>query len=269
MLSDVPGSDFPVYISTGYFRLTDNRFFVPLSVVVPGSQIPFTRSSDQDRATLDVIAVIRDEQRRPFGNLRETFKVETSASESVQRKNVQYDSGFLLPPGRYSLKVVVRENQTGRIGSFEAGLEIPDLKNAPVKMSSVVVSNQKQPARQRTNNPLVRDGQQIVPNVTHVFSSGQNLHFYYEVYDAGRGDTSSRTSVRVLSSVAFYKGNIKAYETPLVRAEEVNVPDRKATAFEFQVPLAQLKPGFYTCQINVVDDAAGKFVFPRLALLVR
>ena len=49
----------------------------------------------------------------------------------------------------------------------------------------------------------------------------------------------------------------------------MNVPDRKATAFELDVPLAELKPGFYTCQINVVDDAAGKFVFPRVALLVR
>ena len=258
-----------MYISTGYFRLTDNRFFVPLSVAVPGSQIPFTRSSDQDRATLDVIAVVRDDQKRPFGNLRDTFKVETQTSEDVQRKNVQYDSGFLLPPGKYSLKVVVRENQTGRIGSFEAGVDIPDLKNAPVKISSVIVSNQKQAARQRTNNPLVRDGLQIVPNVTHVFSSGQNLHFYFEVYDAARVDTASKTTVRVLSSVIFYKGNLKAYETPLVQAEEVNVPDRKATAFELQVPLAQLKPGFYTCQVNIVDDTAGKFVFPRLALLVR
>jgi hypothetical protein len=67
----------------------------------------------------------------------------------------------------------------------------------------------------------------------------------------------------------FYKNNVKAYETPLVQADELNVPDRKATAFELQVPLAQLKPGFYTCQINVVDDAAGKFAFPRVALMVR
>ena len=80
---------------------------------------------------------------------------------------------------------------------------------------------------------------------------------------------SLRPPARVLSSVIFYKGNLKAYETPLVQAEEVNVPDRKATAFELQVPLAQLKPGFYTCQVNIVDDTAGKFVFPRLALLVR
>ena len=66
LVSDVSSSDFPVYISTGYFRLADNRYFVPVSVVVPGSQIPFTRASEQDRATLDLIAIMRDEGKRPL-----------------------------------------------------------------------------------------------------------------------------------------------------------------------------------------------------------
>ena len=120
----------------------------------------------------------------------------------------------------------------------------------------------------RTRKKLSDEDHSDASNVTHVFSSGQNLYFYYEVYDSGRGP-GPRNAVRLLSSVVFYRNNVKAYETPLVKADEVNVPDRKATAFELQVPLAQLKPGFYTCQVNVVDDAAGKFAFPRLALVVR
>src|SRR5215471_4095624 len=270
--SDVPSSDFPVYISTGYFRLTDKQFYVPVSVVVPGSQIPFTRASDKDKATLDVMAVVRDDQKRPFGQLRDTVNVEPSASEDIQHKHVQYDTGFQLPPGKYDLKLIVRENETGRIGSFEANLEVPDLKNDPVKLSSVVVSNQKQAVRprQKNLNPLISNGNQIVPNVTHVFSSGQNLYFYFEVYDPAREEKAGdKNAIRLLSSVVFYKNNVKAYETPLVQADEINVPDRKATAFELQVPLAQLKPGFYTCQVNVVDDAAGKFACPRVELMVR
>ncbi len=269
LLSDVPSSDFPVYLSTGYFRMTDNQYFMPISVVVPGSQIPFTRDSSQDKATLDLIAIVRDEGKRPFGTIRDTVKLAVNTSQDVQRKNVQYDAGFRLPPGRYDLKFVVRENQTGRMGSFEAGVTIPDLKGAPVKVSSVVLSNQKQAAKAK-NNPLVRDGSEIVPNVTHVFSSGQHLYFYYEVYEPGKpADAADKTAARVLTNVAFYKGAVKAYETPLVQADQVNVVDRKATAFELDVPLAELKPGFYTCQINVIDDATGKFAFPRVALLVR
>jgi len=116
----------------------------------------------------------------------------------------------------------------------------------------------------------VRQGTEIVPNVTHVFSSEQHLYFYYEVYDPAKpAEAADKASVRVLTNVAFYKGGTKAYETPLVEADQMNVPERKATAFELDVPLAELKPGFYTCQVNVVDDGAGKFVFPRIALLLR
>jgi VWFA-related protein len=269
LTSEVPTTDFPVYVSTGYFRMADNRYFVPVSVVVPGSQIPFTRSSEQDRATLDLIAVMRDEAKRPFGTIRDTVKLAVNTSQEVQRKNVQYDGAFLLPPGKYSVKFVVRENQTGRMGSFEAAVNVPDLKAAPVKISSVVLSNQKQPAKQK-NHPLVREGAEIVPNVTHVFSSGQHLYFYYEVYDPAKpADATDKAAARVLTNVAFYKGAVKSYETPLVEADQVNVPERKATAFELDVPLTELKPGFYTCQVNVVDDAAGKFVFPRVPILVR
>ena len=259
--SDLPSTDFPVYLSTGYFRLGDNRYFVPASLVVPGSEIPFTRASDRDRATLDLIGIVKDEAKRPFGSIRDTVRLAVNTSQEVQRKNVQYDGGFLLPPGKYTMKFVIRENQTGRTGSFETNIAVPDLKAAPLKVSSVVVSNQKQPAKQK-NNPLVRDGSQIVPNVTHVFASNQHLVFYYEVYDPAK-------PARILTNVGFYRGAVKAYETPLVEAVQINVPERNATAFELEVPLSDLKPGFYTCQVNVIDDASGKFVFPRLALLVR
>jgi hypothetical protein len=37
-------------------------------------------------------------------------------------------------------------------------------------------------------------------------------------------------------------------------------------AFQFDVPLMQLKPGTYVCQVNVIDDAGGSFSFPRMAM---
>jgi VWFA-related protein len=279
LASDLSTTDLPVYLAAAYFRLAERRFYVPVSVVVPGSQIPFTHSNDQDRATLDVLGVVTDPDKRPVGQIRDTVKLALNASQLVQRKNVQYNSGFTLPPGTYHLKIVVRENQTGRLGSFETDLTVPDLKSAPVKMSSIVLANQLQPASKRkTDNPLVRDGSEVIPSVTHVFSAGQHLYFYYEVYDPAHAatntsapgtDRNSNSAIRLLTNVAFFRGNTKAYETPLVESELLNTPDRKAAVFQLDVPLTQLKPGFYTCQVNVIDDAAGQFRFPRLALLIR
>jgi len=182
-------------------------------------------------------------------------------------------------PGKYHLKVVVRENQTGRTGSFETDFTIPDLKSIPLKMSSVVMASQVQPAPKKDQgNPLVHDGSQIVPSVTRVFSANQHLYLYYEVYDPAKeaarnqpnaANKSAKPEVHVLSNVAFFRGDAKAYETQLVSVQQINVPDRKAAVFQLDVPLSELKPGFYTCQVNVIDDAAGHFAFPRLSMLVR
>ena len=271
LASDLPTTDLPVYLATGYFRLADNKFFVPISLVVPGSEIPFTHGGDQDRATLDVIGAVTDSaNKRPISSLRDTVKFNVQGSQEVRRKNVQYNSGFVLPAGNYHLKFVVRENQSGRLGSFETDLVVPELKTAPLKMSSVVLASQLQPAAKRRNeSPLIRDGSELIPNVTHVFSSGQHLYLYYEVYDPARQGKEKQPEIRVLTNVAFFSGKVKTYETPLVEAQQLNAADRKAAVFQLDVPLTSLKPGFYICQVNVIDDAAGRFTFPRLALLVR
>jgi VWFA-related protein len=275
LASDLANTDLPVYLSTGYFRLGDNRFYVPVSVVVPGSAIPFTAAKDQDRATLDVLGAAFDDQHRPFAQIRDTVKLSIPGAQEVRRKNVQYNAALILPPGKYHLKVVVRENESGRLGSFETDLDVPDMKKASLKMSSVILSTQTQAVpKRRTDDPLIENGVELIPNVTHVFSVHQHLYFFYEVYDPTRVSTKSAPSqtgrgVRVISNVLFFRGKVKTYETPLVVADHLNVPDRNAALFRLDVPLDYLQPGFYTCQVNVIDDAGGHFLFPRLALLVR
>jgi hypothetical protein len=63
-------------------------------------------------------------------------------------------------------------------------------------------------------------------------------------------------------------GGVKVYETPQVEANAINVPERDAVSFQFDVPLTGLKPGNYVCQVNVIDDAGGSFTFPRMALRI-
>jgi VWFA-related protein len=283
--SDIPSTDLDVYLSAAYFRLSDNRFYVPVSLVVRGSQIPFTTSGDKDKATLDVIGVVEDESKRPAGNVRDTVKLAVEGTKEVRRKNVQYETGFYLPPGKYHLKFVLRENEKGSIGSFETDLVIPEYKKVPLKLSAIVLGNQLQPApKKKSDNPLVRDGQELIPNVTHVFSGDQKLYLYYEVYDPARQKIESgesvksasqpspspaKNAVRLLTNIQLLQGKAKVYESPLVEADQLGSPDRKAAVFQFEVPLVQLKPGLYTCQVNVIDDAAGSFAFPRLMLYIR
>jgi hypothetical protein len=106
--------------------------------------------------------------------------------------------------------------------------------------------------------------------VAHVFSRAQHLYLFYEVYDPKHPDgTDDKSAARLLTNATFYKGNNKVYETPMMEVNQINAPERKAATIELDVPLSELKAGFYMCQVNVIDDVAGQVVFPRLALLVR
>ena len=280
--SDLPATDVAVYLQALYFRLEDNKFFVPVSLIVPGSQIHIVKNGDRDKANIDIIGQVKNAQGIIVGNVRDNVKLALDAAQQVQRKNIQYSTGFTLAPGKYHLKFVVRENQTGAMGSFETDLQVPDLKKVPLKLSSIVLSSQRVPnTAKKTVNPLVRDGVEWVPNVPHVFRQDQHLYFLYEVYDPAKQKGSPEPAnspgltrreggpVRVLTSIEFLSGGVKVYETPLVEATAINTPERGAVAFQFDVPLTQLKPGTYVCQVNVIDDAGGSFGFPRMAMIVR
>ena len=273
LASDLPATDMAVYLDAMYFRLDENRFYVPVSLIVPGSQIPFVKGGDKDKATLDIIGEVIDEVKRPIGNARQTLKLSLDPSLQARQRNIEYTTSFDLPPGKYHLKFVVRENQTGRMGSFEADITLPEMKKMPLKMSSIVLASSRQPSKQDT--PLVREGQEYVPNISHVFRQDQHLYLLYEVYDPTREKPAenqpkgTKPGINLLSSLELIQGSVKVYETAVVQAKATNVNGRDAVSVELDVPLDGLKPGPYVCQLNVVDDAGGSFAFPRFAVLVR
>jgi len=269
MRSDLPATDVAVYLQALYFMSSKNLLYVPVDVIVPGSQIPFVKGGDREKATLDIMGQVKDAQSIVVGNVRQTVKLAVDASAEVQRKNIQYSTGFTLAPGRYHLKFVVRENQTGNMGSFETDIQVPDLKKAPLKMSSVVVASQRSPnTDKKATSPLVRDGLQWVPNVAHVFRQDQHLYFLYEVYGPAKQKDVKGSPIKLLTNVEFVSNGTKVFETALVTATALNDPTRDAAVFQVDVPLTLLKPGMYLCQVNVIDDAGGSFMFPRLALKV-
>jgi VWFA-related protein len=290
--AQLPRVDVPLFAGAAYFRQDDSHYYLAVSLVIPGSQIPFVTEKEKDNATIDIIGEVRENGKFPVGHLRDTVRLAVDSTRHVRRKNVQYNTGFVLAPGSYHLKFVVRENQTGRLGSFETDVQVPDLRKRPLKMSSVVLSSLRTPAttsKKNGPNPLVRDQMETVPNVTHVFTADQHLYLQYEVYDAVKGkapaavpangqtdaakaappEKPARDSIRVLTSIEFLQGAAKIYESKPIMANEVTAPERKAVIFQVDLPLQALKPGLYLCQVNVIDDVAGSFSFPRFPLLIR
>jgi hypothetical protein len=155
------------------------------------------------------------------------------------------------------------------------------MKKAPLKLSSIVLAAARQPSKKPSKDqgkdvdPLVRNGQEYVPDIAHVFRQDQHMYLLYEVYSPAREKAAdnapkgTKPGINLLSSLELIQGSTKVYQSPLVQAKAINVQGRDAVAVEMDMPLAGLKPGAYLCQLNVIDDAGGSFAFPRFAVLVR
>lgn len=275
-----PATDLPLALEVNYFRLNRARYFVPLAVKIPGSVVAMTKKGKNQETELDFIGQVRDAKNKIAGSVRDAIRVKLNPENAalLGQRQLQYDTGFVLPPGDYKLKFLARENADGKMGTFETRFTIPDLSATAdtVRMSSVVWSNQREPLRSQVGaaeklkkaanrHPLIQNGQKLAPSITRVYRQNQRLYVYFEVYDPAKEQEFPSVS----ANLTIYRGKRKVFESTPVRLTQFSTERPSTLAFQFQTTLSQLKPGDYTAQINVVDEQGRKFAFSRAPLILR
>ncbi len=279
MMGD-PMTDIDVRAEIDYFRLGRDSYFVPVEVKIPGSDLEMAKHGNAERTRLDFIGVVKDAKGEVAGggNVRDYVDLQLKGDKAAEitKHPVAYDTGFTLKPGAYSLKFLVRENETGKIGTFEQKFVIPNLTTDQPMLptSSVILSNQIQPMTEALysaekdkklldENPLVQNKEKLIPSVTRVFKKNQEMYVYVEVYEP-----LATTTQPVVAAVSFFRGKIKAFETePLIVKDGLNAKS-KAVPVRFAVPLSRLNPGKYTCQVTLLDPAAHKPSYTRADIFV-
>jgi VWFA-related protein len=279
MLGD-PITDIEVKAEIDYFRLARDRYFVPVEVKIPGNELELAKHGTAERTRLDFIGMVKDSKGEVTGggNVRDYVELDLKGDKAAEitKHPVAYDTGFTLKPGSYSLKFLVRENETGKIGTFEKKFVIPDLTtDQPVlPISSVILSNQIQPVSDAlysaekdqkllTANPLVVNKQKLIPSVTEVFKKTQDMYVYVETYEPLAESTEP-----IMAYVSFYRGKAKTFQTePLIVKEGLDAKT-KALPVRFSVPLNKLAPGQYTCQVTLFNLGAHKSSFTRTEIMV-
>jgi len=274
---DVPFVDLPFVVDTAYFRRPDKKFTVVLAAKIPGSQVAFLKKSGKQETEFDFAWKITDAQNHTVGGLRDTLpvKVTNDTYEEIIGSNLFYEGEITLPAGKYNMKVVVRENETGKIGTFEAPLEVPDVSPSTLGLSTVVLSNEVKTSDELDrahvthdkNSPLQVGNRSVLPSVTRVFRTNQMLSVYLESY-AGK-DVAAPAGAATPPSVGivfFRHGKKFADAGPFPGKLEIS-SDQKASYFA-QIPLEKFPRGSYTLQVNVLDPAVERVAFARVPLAI-
>ena len=280
-----PVTDLPLALQVDIFRVSPTAYFVPVAIKVPGSVVALAAKGGASVTQFDFAGQIQDERRAVVGNVRDNIqvKLDQGTAAAAGRKSFQYDAGFTLEPGRYRMKFVMRENVTGKMGTFETRFTVPDLSadTSGLKLSTIVLSSQREAVtaavgsaerfsrREIRANPLIVGDQKLIPNITRVFRRSQNLYVNFDVYDALPDPADARKRrVKVAMSLFNEKG-VKTFEVGPLDATQLAPTRPEAVPVQVQIPLKDVARGEYVCQINVVDEVGRKFAFPRAKLVVQ
>lgn len=280
MRTETPRLDFPIALETSYFRISDTNLFVPIAAKLDTSELQWASKRGRRQATFDFAAEVRDNlSNRVVSALRDTISISLDGDRfaQLQKHPLLYQGGMVLGPGSYRLKFVARENETARIGMFEEDLELPPTQADKLQMSSVVLSSQLERAREglevkkRTLGAEARlkimpteiSGERLVPSVTRVFTTNQNLYVLFQAYSPPTADVS-----KLRAGLVLFRNGQWSSETPLLEPAEVDAK-RHTTSFRLCLPLAGLSTGDYVVQAVVVEEGTDQAAFAQNSFLLK
>jgi VWFA-related protein len=281
MLED-PVTELSIAMEIDHFQLNRAEYFVPVVVKIPGSELALAKRGGAEHTLIDFVGEIKDlVGGMTVTNVRDNVSIKLSDATAAElaHRPIEYDTGFTLLPGKYMIKFLARDDETGRIGTYQTNFVVPNLNKelGHVAISSVVLSSQRvdlkdalynaQKAKDRTKeeevNPLVQNGQKLIPSVTRVFRQGQSMYVYWQAYEQ-----SVTATQPLVAFVSFYREQTKAMETAPIQITTSLNPRLQTLPFSFSIPLQGLAPGEYDCQISVLDPTTQKASFWRAPVKV-
>ena len=278
LMLENPVTDITIAMELNYFQLNRAEYFVPVGVKIPGSELVLAKRGGAPRTVIDFIGEVKDDYGITIQNVRDKLDIRLSADTASQlaRRPIQYETGFTLLPGKYVIKILARDVETGRMGTFQTNFTIPNLNREEKRIptSSVVLSSQRVPlsdalysVRQKLPadavNPLVVNGEKLVPSVTRVFTKSRDFHVFLQAYQR-----AATTTQPLVASVSFYKDGAKVYETAPQAVVEGLDPKTKAVSLQFTISLEGFPTGRYDCQVSVLDPTSAKATFWRAPIVI-
>lgn len=279
MLED-PMTELTIAMEINYFQLNRAEYFVPIVVKIPGRELALAKRGGATRTLIDFIGEIKDAYGgRTVTNVRDKVNIKLSEATAMElaKRPIEYDTGFTLLPGKYVIKFLARDDETGRIGTYQTTFVIPNLNKEQkrIPISSVVLSSQrvelkdalydavKDKPKEEAVNPLVQDGKKLIPSVTRVFSKARDMYVYLQAYEPDAPDIQP-----LIAFVTFYRAQTKVFETqPMLVKGGLNAR-LKTVPLSFGIATNQLSPGEYDCQVTVLDPAGHKAAFWRAPVML-
>jgi VWFA-related protein len=241
--------DLDVAAELQYTFSNTNQADLTINAFINARKLDFKKVGDKYHASFDVVGFVFDQLGKSRGGISQTVNSDLS-EESYRRAlatGLGYSASTRLPPGYYQVRLVIREAESGKMGTVSRYFEVPDLSQRQLTMSSVMLYQ---------INPGATDPEDKTPQqlpATRVISRKNDLRYATVVYNAkmegGKPQVTSRLIISAAGKVLF--------QEPAQAVTSLGKESGQLVRLG-QLALAKVPPGRYVLTLVVTDPLADK-----------
>ena len=239
----------PLTVSATFVDTPDNGPIVNAGVLTAGTALDY---ADGKQAAIDLAGVILNDQGKTAGSFRTRLTV--GAVPGDQDSGVVYNYKAKLTPGLYQIRAAVRDEKSGKVGSAQEWIEIPDLTSRKLTLSSLLLRGSKKGVAATEAEPQF--------SVDNKFSKSSQLNFLMFIYNA-TGNAAGATP-DVTAQVEVFRNGTSVVSTPVRKLSTNGISDLARIPYGGQFPLDSLPGGRYELQITITDRLAKTSASQRL-----
>jgi len=261
----------PFRFRTDFVRVTEESVLTPITVLLQNKDLAFQEQQGIHRAVVHVYGKITGVTGRvaPGGVFEDTisqdipdalFKASLDGA-SIHQKVIP------LRPGLYKLDLVLKDINSGNVGTVSQRLQVPRYPDEKLQLSSLILADlvENLPVGQVGSGSFILGSNKVRPNVNDEFKHDKPMNLWFQVYNLKVDEGTKKPSATVETLITK---NGKEVTKDVEQASELSNAAAQMTLSK-SIPLKDFAPGEYSLQVKVTDNLTKDVIASAEKFVVR
>jgi VWFA-related protein len=228
-----------------YKAAGDGNGVINIELLVDPNMLKFDDVNGKKQTNVDIAGFVFDHMGKLRGGFSKTLDGALTPEEfaRVQKSGFDYPADTELRPGIYQIRMGVRDNKTGAIGTISRYVEVPDLSKGQFAASSLLLGAAPAGDTKAASPTPIPGNRQI--------SRKSDLRYAAFIYNAKRKDGATRVTSQVTVS---QNGKVLYKEAP----QAAKAKGESQVVALGQLALAHVLPGRYVLTMVITDEQGDK-----------
>jgi VWFA-related protein len=266
--SAYPVPEVPLSLNLTHLNTPEKGDLLSTSTQIPREFLTYDQKDGKLQALIDIAGLVYNDRGEVGARFNDRIIVSADTEKETENlpNGLAYNFPIHVAPGLYQVRVAATDVKSGRTGSTNAWLEIPDLSRGRLALSSLVLRERMQPKVNNSSTSVQETSDEGALSLDHHFRSGSFLRFLVFVYNAVH---TAGTSPDVALQVQVTRDEQPVVTTALRRVSTEGIADLSRLPYGAEIPLEGLPAGHYLLKVTVVDRLVKQSATQQTRFLIK